>query len=62
MIRRTVLAAVGLVVIGGVSAPAFADVLQSNQKDDVVCVLGTNRTTGDRDGICLWWPSNAFHQ
>jgi hypothetical protein len=58
MIRRVVLAAVALTLTGGIAAPAFADVLSSSSGNDYVCVLGTNKTTGVRDGICVWIPSN----
>ena len=56
MIRRTVLAAVALTLLGGVSAPAFADAVGATTGNNVVCVLGTNHTTGARDGVCVWFP------
>jgi hypothetical protein len=58
MIRRAVLAAVALTLAGSVAAPAFADVLSSSSGNNYVCVLGTNKTTGVRDGICVWIPGN----
>lgn len=61
MIRRAVLSAVALTVVGGVAVPAFADVVSSDTKDNnVICVLGNNRTTGARDGICVWFPGDAL--
>jgi hypothetical protein len=59
MIRRTVLAAVALSVMGGVAAPAMADVINSSPKNDYLCILGTNHTTGVKDGICIWIPTGT---
>lgn len=56
MIRRTVLAAIALTLVGGVATPAFADLVSTNDGQNVVCVLGTNRSSGARDGICIWFP------
>ncbi|MCU1599584.1 MAG: hypothetical protein JWO22_293 [Frankiales bacterium] len=60
MIRRSLLAAVALTVIGGVAAPAFADTASTTKGSDYVCVLGNNRTTGSSDGICVWFPNSAL--
>jgi hypothetical protein len=56
MIRRTLLAAVALTVLGGVATPAFADLVSADDDTHGVCLLGTNRQTGARDGICIWMP------
>jgi hypothetical protein len=56
MIRRSLLAAVALTLIGGVAAPAIADTVNSGTHNNVVCVLGTNASQGIRDGLCVWFP------
>ena len=58
MIRRTLLAVVALTVIGGIATPALAD-LAATDTTHGLCVLGTNHTTGVRDGICVWVPLPA---
>lgn len=55
MIRRTVLAALALTVLGS-AAPALAEGLTSETRNEGVCILGTNHSTGARDGICVWVP------
>lgn len=60
MIRRTVLAAVALVALAGAATPAFADVFSTGtDANQGVCLLGTNHSTGARDGICVWIPDAA---
>lgn len=58
MIRRTLVAAVTLTVLGGVAAPALAGTTASDSKSKGICVLGTNGSNGTRDGICVWIPTN----
>ena len=58
MIRRSLLAAVALTLIGGVAAPAIADTVQSATGNNVICVLGTNASKGVRDGLCVWFPGS----
>lgn len=56
MSRRTILTAVaGLVLIGGIAAPAAADPLLAEDTRETVCVR-TDGGEGTRKGICVWVP------
>ena len=60
MTRRIVLAATALAILGGAAGPALASgVGTSHDTDgrDAVCVSLNNSQNGDRDGICVWYPS-----
>ncbi|MCU1595056.1 MAG: hypothetical protein JWO12_2448 [Frankiales bacterium] len=53
MIRRTVLAATALAVLGGVAAPALAaDPTETN----VVCVATSPGGNSPHQGVCVWVP------
>jgi hypothetical protein len=55
VIRRSFLAALALLIVGGVAAPALAS---AGSIGTGICVLGTNHTNGTRDGICVWMPGS----
>ena len=62
MIRRAVLSAVALTVLGGVAVPAIAAEAHSGtgttNRNYVYCVSLDNSRTGGRDGICVWIPTS----
>ena len=62
MIRRAVLGAVALTVLGGVAGPALASEVQQHSgagsRNYVYCVSLDNSRSGGRDGICVWFPTS----
>ena len=58
MIRRSLLAAVALVLLGGAGAQALAAApTVALQGDHTLCVMAGNSRTGAQDGICVWVPT-----
>ena len=58
MKRRVIMSALVLSVMGGVSAPAIADVVNAGNGHTYpeVCVLGSDSSNSTRDGICVDVP------
>jgi hypothetical protein len=58
MIRRSLLAAVALVLVGGAGAQALAaaPALDLNG-DHTLCLMAGNSHTGSQDGLCVWVPT-----
>jgi hypothetical protein len=59
MIRRSLLAATALVLLGGGGAQALAVGIDDagDRGRHTLCVMGGNSGSATRDGVCVWVPT-----